>query len=200
MSDFQLPNRYTITMKPKTQRMKYLHFNTPGTPHGLTFSCFKNRNFLNYKRTRIYLVNSLENSRRKHNFDIWAYVIMPDHVHLLVFPKNADYSISKILKSIKLPVAKHTLQWIRVNKPENLRLFATGEKHHPYRFWKDGGGYDRNIRDQNELNRFVNYVHDNPVRRGLVEQSIQWYWSSASEWLCDIKGPVGIDRESFPVL
>jgi putative transposase len=147
----------------------------------------------------MYLINSLEKARMKLNFDLWAYVIMPNHVHLVIFPKNNDYSIPEILNSIKLPAAERALHWMRVNKPEILSLFATGEKMQPYRFWLDAGGYDRNLRDQDELVKYVKYVHDNPVRKGLVENPTQWYWSSASDWLSDVKGPIRIDKDSFPV-
>ncbi len=187
-------------MESKPPKPKHLHYDSPGIPHGLTFSCYKYRSFLNYRRPRMYLINSLEKARINHNFDLWAYVIMPNHVHLVIFPKNNDYSIPEILNSIKLPAAKMTLHWMGVNMPEILRLFATDEKMQPYRFWLDAGGYDRNLRDQDELVKFVKYVHDNPVRKGLVEDPTQWYWSSAGDWLNDVKGPIRIDKDSFPVL
>ena len=73
-------------------------------------------------------------------------------------------------------------------------------KRPAYRFWQDGGGYDRNIRDQDELTRFVEYVHNNPVRRGLVARPEEWYWSSARDWLTEQEGPVQIDKDSFPIM
>lgn len=125
---------------------------------------------------------------------------MPEHVHLLIFPKKDEYSISDILKSIKQPVARKTIKFLSKYYPGILKKMETGLKHHPYRFWKDGGGYDRNIRDQVELTRFLNYVHDNPVRKGLVTHPEAWYWSSAADWMSDLEGPISVDKETFPVM
>jgi len=187
-------------MPESTATSKYVRFNIPGDAHALSFACFRNRRFLNYSLTRKYFIEALSAARKKHNFHIWAYVIMPEHAHLLIFPRNESYSISDILQSIKQPVARKAIRFLRQNRPEVLRLMETGEKHHPYRFWQDGGGYDRNIRDHDELVRFVEYAHDNPVKRGLVEKPEDWYWSSAREWISGEHGPIRVDKESFPVM
>ena len=180
--------------------MRYKRFNIPNQPHALTFSCYRNRKFFSFKRTRLYFVDSVNSARIKHNFHVWAWVIMPDHVHLLIFPGNEDYSISEILKSIKQPVARKAINFIRHSRPELLRFMDTRNKHHRYRFWQDGGGYDRNIESHEELVRFVNYVHNNPVKEGLVETPEAWHWSSASEWLTGGTGRIKVDIESFPVM
>jgi putative transposase len=52
-----------------------------------------------------------------------------------------------------------------------------GELH--YRFWQRGGGYDRNITDPATLRTMIEYIHNNPVRRGLVRYPADWPWSSA---------------------
>jgi len=187
-------------MPARSNPTKYTRHNIPGCAHGLSFSCYRNRKFLNRRRTRLYLIDAINTAREKHSFDLWAYVIMPEHVHLLIFPRYDEYSISDILRSIKQPVARRAIAFLRRNHPDLLRLMENGKKHHPYSFWQDGGGYDRNIRNHAELVRFLEYAHNNPVRRGLVEHPEQWYWSSASEWLSNTPGPILIDRESFPVV
>ncbi len=179
---------------------KYARFNVPGHAHALTFSCFRNRNFLNYNRTRLYLTSALKRARGTHVLDTWAFVIMPDHVHLLIWPRNETYSISQILKSIKLPVAMRAISFLRTNHPEILRLMETGLKVPRYRFWQDGGGFDSNITECDEMLKLVEYLHNNPVRRGLVERPDAWYWSSARAWLYGDEQPLKIDRESFPIL
>jgi putative transposase len=62
----------------------------------------------------------------------------------------------------------------------------------------DGPGYDRNVMKRKTLNDMVNYVHMNPVRRGLVESPEGWAWSSAREWLEPGSGPVPLDLDSYP--
>ncbi|NLX99777.1 MAG: hypothetical protein GXY83_27080 [Rhodopirellula sp.] len=48
-------------------------------------------------------------AREKHGFDLWAWVVMPEHVHLLIYPKLPGYRIDKILASIKRPVARNAI-------------------------------------------------------------------------------------------
>ncbi|MCF6283957.1 MAG: transposase [Candidatus Hydrogenedentes bacterium] len=119
-------------------------FNTPGEAHELTFTCFKYQKFLTKDRTRQYVIDSLNRSRKKYAFDIWAYVIMPEHIHLLIFPTEEEYDVSKILKSVKSSVAKKAMNYLRSHNPEGLKYLATGYATQPYTFWMEGGGYDRN--------------------------------------------------------
>ena len=71
-------------------------------------------------------------------------------------------------------------------------------KDAPYAFWMDGPGYDRNVIKLETLNNMVNYVHLNPVRRGLVESPEDWVWSRAREWQEPGSGPVPLDLDSYP--
>jgi len=185
-------------MKYPHKKSKAIHFNNPGDPHGLSFICYKNRKFLNYNRTRNYFVDAINRASVRFNFDVWAYVIMPEHVHLLIYPKNEVYSISNILKSIKQPVARKTANFLRSEMPDLANLMKTKEKHHPYRFWQDGCGHDRNIRNYSELMNYFDYIHNNPVKKGLVENPVEWYWSSARDWYLDVEGPIRVSRASFP--
>jgi putative transposase len=79
--------------------------NEPGHAHSLTFSCFSRRPFLSKDRSRRWLVEAIDRAREKHAFDLWAYVVMPEHVHLLIWPRKPVYSTSRMLTSIKLPVS-----------------------------------------------------------------------------------------------
>jgi len=86
---------------------KCIRYNIPGHAHELTFSCYRNRRFLLSERTCQLLIESIEKAREEHHFSLWAYVIMPDHVHLLIQPRDNEYNISNILKEIKTdPVRK----------------------------------------------------------------------------------------------
>ena len=173
-------------------------YNTAGHAHELTFSCYKQRPFLRTDRTRTYLAEAIIQAKENHRFDLWAYVIMPDHVHLLIWPRNDTYSISHILLSIKQSVARRAIHYLHTHNPAALQCLATGQKHSPYRFWQDGGGFDRNILCVPAVMNVVEYIHNNPVRRGLVSTPEEWLWSSARQWHEDPEGPIPIDRESFP--
>ena len=187
-------------MPSQAERLKYLRYNIQGNAHGLSFSCYRNPKFLNYDRTRVYFVKAVAKAKAIHEFDVWAYVIMQEHVHLVIFPKNERYSISDILKSIKLAVSKRAINYLLENKSGILKFMETGVEKPRYRFWQDGGGYDRNIRDTVEPGNLIEYIHNNPVRRGLVERPDEWIWSSAREWLTGEPGPIRIDKDFFPII
>jgi putative transposase len=126
-------------------------------------------------------LDSIRAACRKWDFELWAYVIMPEHVHLLVFPAHDGYSISDLLKSIKQPVARKAINYLRINAPDRLETlrvtWPAGRVEH--RFWEQGGGYDRNIYTPKAAWGSVEYLHLNPVRRGLVGCDTDWAWSSA---------------------
>ena len=144
------------------------------------------------------LANSLSISREKHNYDIWAWVFMPEHVHILINPREIKYSVSSILKSIKHPVSLKVIFKYQREMSTNLNLMSTGLSKPKYRLWQPGGGHDRNIYKSVELVELVDYIHNNPVKRGLVDKPEDWKWSSAREWLTEGTCPVSIDKSSFP--
>ena len=173
--------------------------NMPGQAHELTFSCYRNQPFLSSHRVCNWLVESIRQARETHQFNLWAYVFMPDHVHLLICPRESTYDISSILKAIKTPVGKQVLGYLRNNNPEGMTRLATGQEYRKYRFWQKGGGYDRNINKVDTLLHLIRYIHNNPVRKKLVKTPQEWYYSSVSEWDSTGTGPIGIDKDSWPV-
>ena len=173
-------------------------YNIPGDVHGLTFTCFKSRKSLSFKRTRHYLADSIQSARRSHDFKVLGWVFMPGHVHLVIRPMRADYSIADIMRSIKQPVAQRTINHLRKVKSPSLRQFEVGVRSQKHRFWQNGGGYDRNFRNKEELLAFIDYAHNNPVSAGLVQNQTDWEWSSAREWLLGVKGIIPIDKDAMP--
>jgi putative transposase len=175
-------------------------YNTPGEPHELTFSCFNRRKFLCKDRTRKFFVRAVKMARSTHEFHLWAYVIMPEHVHMIVFPTREKYDMSAIQKPIKQSVSGKAINYLKQENPGTLKLLETGLKKEPYHFWMAGGGYDRNVITYPALKHKVNYAHNNPVRRGLVDEPSAWKWSSFNEWQKPCSGPLSLDLDSFPFL
>ena len=180
-------------------RKRVKHVDMPGQAHYLTFSCFHNQKFLNDNRTRMWFINALEKARQKHGFELWAWVIMPEHIHLMLLPR-AGTSISSILTSVKTSVARLGSNWARKEDPELLQrmLDIQCDKKQPVRFWQRGGGYDRNICSEEEVYEKIIYMHKNPVRKGMVEHPKDWYWSSLRAYEYNDIDPIAVDRESLP--
>jgi len=63
-------------------------YDEPGQARELTFSCYRRYQFLSRDRTRLWFIQALETARTNWPFDLWAYVIMPEHVHLLIYPRE----------------------------------------------------------------------------------------------------------------
>lgn len=155
-------------------------YNIPGHAHELTFSCFHGYDFLSKQRTCEWLAESIENGRRKLELSLWAYVFMPNHVHLIVHSPRSEYDVAEWLKEIKLPVSRKAIANLRRNSPAWLsRIKQTRGERTEHHFWQRGGGYDRNITDPKSLERMIEYIHLNPVRRELAVRAVDWHWSSA---------------------
>ncbi len=184
----------------RTKHKTCRRFNEPGHAHALTFSCFQGRPFLSKDRTRQWFVNSLDAARRRLAFDVWAYVIMPNHCHVLVWPRSPIYSISEILTSIKLPVARRAVAWVKQNSPDNLQLMRDNQPSGAavHRFWQRGGGFDQNLVEEKLIYATIDYLHLNPVRRGLVERAEDWKWSSAGYFAGAADVPLKPDSGSLP--
>jgi len=169
-------------------RKRRIAYDEPGHAHELTFSCYRGLSMLSKDRTRLWLVQALDEARRRWEFDLWAYVIMPEHAHVLILPRRPDYHVAMILKAIKQPVARKAMahlrraasQWI-----EQLEVTRPNGRVE-YRFWQQGGGYDRNIYKPETAWAAVEYIHNNPVRRGLADCPTDWEWSSARWYAGDV--------------
>ena len=114
----------------------------------------------------------LESMRVRYEFFVSGYVVMPEHVHLLVSePRNAP--LSKALQALKLAVAVR-----RQERP----------------FWQSRY-HDFNVFSEKKRLEKLNYMHENPVVRGLVSFAENWRWSSARHWVTGEVGVVEIESE-----
>jgi putative transposase len=179
------------TPETPVHRKRCKRYNIPHHTHYLTCSCFHRQPFLSKDRTRRWLVEAILVARQTHAFHIYAWVFMPEHIHLLIHPLREHYDISLILDSIKLPVARKARAFILRNAPGFLPHMqtATNDALH---FWQAGGGYDRNTYTEDELFEKIHYIHQNPVRRKLVTRAIDWPWSSAADYAHLRRGPLPV--------
>ena len=121
---------------------------------------------------------------------------MPEHVHVLLYPERDDYEMRRILAALKRSVSQrakthleHTGQttWLR-------RLTIKYPTREVFRFWQPGGGFDHNIFKEKTVAAVIEYIHANPVRRGLVNDPIDWEWSSARFWNGHSDVPIRMDE------
>jgi putative transposase len=118
---------------------------------------------------------------------------MPEHVHLLVYPRREEYDINKIAGGIKLPVARRAIRFLRDSSSPWLQKITRRRGTRTERlFWQSGGGFDRNVENARTLLVMIGYLHNNPVRRGLVTRARDWKWSSAAVFEGG-QSPIAID-------
>ena len=116
-----------------------------------------------------------------------AFVFMPEHVHLLVVPTGREPAIDQYLARIKQPFSKWMRQRLMEMKSMLVDRLTVQERPGKtcFRFWQEGPGYDRNLTTPAVIEAAIQYIHMNPVRRGLVKLAVDWKWSSASWYLLD---------------
>jgi REP element-mobilizing transposase RayT len=98
---------------------------------------------------------------QKGFYELQAWVIMPNHVHVLILPRVAVPQITHWIKG-------------KTAMEANLALGRSGEP-----FWQHES-YDHRVRNEREFNRIVAYIEENPVSAGLAAAAEDWRWSSAT--------------------
>jgi putative transposase len=149
-------------------------FHESGQTHFVTFGCYHRRKSLSAPEAARIFESALERVRRAFELNVYGYVVMPDHVHLLVSePQHA--TLADAIKSLKQGVSR--------------RLIC--ESAH---FWQKRY-YDFNIRDSEQFTEKLRYIHRNPVARDLCERPEHWEWSSFNHYATRCEGTVAIESE-----
>lgn len=157
----------------------------------LTFSCYNRLPLLGNARIRDQFVEAIVAARRDQPFQLIAWVVMPEHVHMMILP-SPGHPVSRVMSALKRPFAEVVVgRWRELKAGVLHRITGDGGRA---RFWQPGGGFDRNVRDEAELFREIAYIHENPVERGLAEKATDWAWSSARWYAGQREGTVGVDR------
>jgi putative transposase len=160
-----------------------------GHLHFLTASCFHREAMLGSKRRRDVFLKVLERVRRKYQFVVLGYVVMPEHFHLLV-SEPARGNPSKVMQAIKLGVVRQ-LFFSRRHRGNSAALRLFEDAGH-VRFWQHRF-YDFNVWSERKRIEKLRYIHRNPVTRGLVDAPDQWRWSSFRFYAYQEPGPVRVE-------
>ena len=124
---------------------------------------------------------AIDDARRSGGFLIFAYVMMPDHLHLLT---DCPDTSADVLRRIKGITARRVIDYL---KEQGFQTSLAKLRHED---WKRKHSYSLWQQEKNVLSIFsegmfmqkVNYIHQNPVRADLVDRAIDYRWSSARIW------------------
>jgi len=164
-----------------------------GDLHFVTFSCYQRLPLLGTKCARNVFVQELEKVRNEMEFRLVGYVVMPEHVHLLL-SEPLTGTPSTVLKKLKLRVSLRMRKGREVGSAEQFQLPIEEEGVPPKAFWQ-ARFYDFNVNTFEKREEKLNYMHTNPMIRGLVEHPKDWPWSSWSSYMREEAGLITIDFE-----
>ena len=172
---------------PHRKRVK--HFEQERHVHELTFSCSERRPLLSNDTWCSWFCEGLEAACDRHSFLLLAYVLMPEHVHLVVYPVAGGPRIAKLLADVKRPFSRRIKRHLAETKSPALERLTVRERSGAeiFHVWQEGPGYDRNLTEPKAIVSAIEYLHANPVRRGLCRRAIDWPWSSARRLLTDCR-------------
>ena len=164
----------------------YLHF--------ITTSCYQRRALLGSRKNRDLFLKVLEQVRRRYRFVVVGYVVMPEHVHLLLGePERRNPSV--VMQALKQGFARRLLRQLRSPRsepdPRQGQLWnASLESGH---IWQRRF-YDFVVFSEKKRGENLRYRHRNPVKRGLVLEPEQWAWSSFRHYADGERGLVLVNE------
>ena len=142
-----------------------------GKLHFITFSCYHRLPYLASDHPKQAFEHTFEQTRREHGVDIHGYVLMPEHVHLLL-SEITHHDLATTLKVLKQQTSK--------------LLLGTRDQLWQTRY------YDFNIHTETKRLEKLRYIHRNPVKRGLVAKPEDYPWSSAHHYATGTPGRVAL--------
>jgi putative transposase len=158
--------------------LKRLHHS--GQAHFLTFSCYHRLPLFAQMHMEDRFLQALEQTRRRFEMCVFGYVLMPEHIHLLVSEPAAG-SLPSFMQILKR----------KVSTQARRQVASTAEMPH---FWQERY-FDHNVRNHEGFVTQLRYIHRNPVKRGLCAKPQDWKWSSFGAWAVGEDGVVEVESE-----
>jgi putative transposase len=168
-----------------------------GDLHFITCSCYQRRPLLGTPQRRDLFLSVLERMRIRYQFVVVGYVIMPEHIHLLI-SEPQEKNPSTVMQALKLGFARRVLVQSKPQAKRRVDAAQTDLIEHvpqricPQRVWQKRF-YDFNVWTEHKRVEKLGYMHRNPVQRGLVESPELCRWSSYRACSLGEAGPVKIN-------
>ena len=159
--------------------------------HFITFCCYERRTLLGSVRARNLIVRILGEVRARFGFALVGYVIMPEHVHLLI-SESGSASPAKVIQVFKQRSSR-IMRGRKRRSGKQLSLRFPGSGGGLRRFWQRRY-YDFNVYTRRKMWEKLEYMHANPIEERLVEHPRNWPWSSWS-WYATGAGILKVDSE-----
>jgi putative transposase len=158
-----------------------------GHLHFITFSCYRRLPFLEAVRAKDLFIKELSLVRREYEFALVGYVLMPEHVHLLL-SEPAKGTPTTVLQMLKQRISRKLRKKTADRHTGQISLPAAEIADDYAQFWQNRF-YDFNVYSDGKKREKLDYMHRNPVTRDLVRRPQDWPWSS---YLFYEKGEIGL--------
>ncbi len=169
------------------------HYDNTGTARFITFSCYRRYRLLSKKNLLNKFLGHLETFRMTHELLILGYVLMPNHIHLVIYPQR-EVKLGPLIGRLKSGFAFEVIsEWKSQNyyRLPGLEVIRAGKES--YALWQLRC-YDHNCRTPDKVREKIHYCHMNPVKAGLVDSPEKWKWSSYNWYNGKKDGTVFIDE------
>ena len=182
------PPRRSFHATLMSVRHNFHRYYGAGDLHYITCSCYRRQPWLGTPRRRDLFLKVLEQVRMRYAFVVVGYVVMPEHIHLLI-SEPQEKSPSSVMQALKLGFARRVLaERRRRSHSSQGSLFEYAPQH----VWQKRF-YDFNVWTERKRREKLRYIHRNPVKRGLVESPELWRWSSYRAYAFGEPGPVRVN-------
>jgi putative transposase len=158
--------------------------------HFITCSCYRRLPLLRAARSRDRFLHILEQTRQRYRFVVVGYVVMPEHIHLLITEPEVG-NPSTVMQVLKQRTARALRPKKTPSDPRQRFLF--GDAVPRTSFWQ-ARFYDFNVWTTKKRVEKLRYMHRNPVKRGLVSSPEEWRWSSYRFYFLNEGGPVRVNE------
>ncbi len=144
-----------------------------------------------------HLIEAIKFNQQNKDLKIYAYVIMPNHFHMICKSEK----LSNIMSSIKSYSAKKIIHQLESDKNESLlKQFEKNKLEHKadrrYQIWQEGF-HPQEISSDDMFSQKLNYIHFNPVKNGLVKESEEWLYSSARDYTTENRGFIFLNSVDY---
>jgi len=157
---------------------EYRRIYVPGGLYFFTLVTYQRKKIFSSPLAQSLFLNAVNHVRSYHPFTVVAYCLLPDHIHLIWQLPEDDYEYSKRIGAIKRRFSINYRQCYHISAPEKSSMIKRREATiWQRRFW------EHFIRDEEDLEHHLNYLHFNPVKHGLVKRVRDWEASTFTDFV-----------------
>jgi REP-associated tyrosine transposase len=163
-----------------------------GNSHFVTFRCAGKRKLLEHPAPRQIVISVLSGLVDKGKVEVVAFVVMPDHVHALMWYPNGDSEHSKVVQTLKRLSSHCLIKYFDRHTPGFTKKLTVVRNDRKIRALWTRRFYDMNVDCHKKVEEAIEYIQNNPVKAGVVADCGDWKWGSAPWYFKRVKVGVKI--------